>query len=131
MSPEELRSLDPSSYMTREVDLPHSPVVSKANDSKRYASGSCAYFLLFRSSASDAALPACIADLMMLEGAKVSVTVASHTRHFPRLYGRRVIPSGRLPSPLFSPVGSRVDGTPHDERALLTMSLSALGNGLR
>ena len=42
-------------------------------------------------------------------GANVSVHVKSQTIHFPFVHGKIVIPSGRLPSSLETPVGSKTE----------------------
>ncbi|KAI8428663.1 hypothetical protein MSG28_007393 [Choristoneura fumiferana] len=47
----------------------------------------------------------------MWDCAKVSTHVASHTRALPSFHGTRVAPSGRLPSSLAMPTGSRIAGT--------------------
>ena len=54
-----------------------------------------------------AALPGLKAELMTAVAEKVSQQVASHIRLIPRLKGKSVIPSGRRPSPLSRPVGSK------------------------
>ena len=49
----------------------------------------------------------------------------SHTKLLPPLKGKTVIPSGRDPSPLSNPGGSRTDGRPAFWSALLTTSFIA------
>ena len=65
--------------------------------------------------------PAPVAANDMLEGAKVSWQVTSHTKDQPFFQGMMGRPSGRLPSDRQRPDGSRVDGT---STAILTVSSS-------
>ena len=58
------------------------------------------------------AVPASIADLFRCIAAKVSTHVQSQTKLIPPLNGKTVIQSGRDPSPLSNPRGSRTDGRP-------------------
>ena len=68
------------------------------------------YLADFRCSASVAACAA----FLIREGARLSTQVKSHARHSPRDQGILVTPSGRLPSFLKIPVGSREAGMPAD-----------------
>ena len=52
----------------------------------------------------------------------MSTQVKSHVRHLPCLNGKRVNPSGRLPSFWHKPVGSNCEGNSPDVSALFTMS---------
>ena len=56
-------------------------------------------------------------------GEKVSEQVASYTKLFPLLYGNSVSPSGRRPSPLSSPAGSRTLSSPAPQSARRRTSL--------
>ena len=83
------------------------------------------YLAFFRISAASAPAPGAKEHGIKFESAYVATMVASQTRQRPSFHGKRVIPSGRFPSPLFMPVGSRDEGTPHRMRALFTTSLTA------
>jgi hypothetical protein len=60
------------------------------------------------------------------ETASVSVQVTSQTSDLPFFHGIIVIPSGRLPSSLRTPVGSRMQGILAEEKARFKMSLRQL-----
>ena len=85
-----------------------------------------AYFRTFLSAAASAAAP----DLWTVWGrlvwAKVSATVTSQVRDLPAYQGTIVIPSGRYPSSLTSPVGSMIAGIPELHSAMHSNSLSRL-----
>lgn len=57
-----------------------------------------------------AARPAVTFVDAMYDLARVSTHVASHTRHLPLVQAIRLMPSGRLPLALKSPIGSSVSG---------------------
>ena len=103
----------------------YTPIVSTAIGSNWCASARAAYLRRLRSSALFAAMPASIADLFRCTPAKVSTHVQSHTKLLPPLKGKTVIPSGRDPSPLSNPGGSKTDGRPAFWSALLATSFIA------
>ena len=80
------------------------------------------YFSNFLVEAISAAPPAVTEVEFRYEFAIVSMTVTSHTAHFPVLQGTNVMPSGRFPSDLDRPTGSFKDGTPARVRARQTKS---------
>ena len=61
----------------------------------------------------------------MYEAAKVSTQVKSQTRHWPDVHGAMEQLSDRLPSDLYRPMGSSVDGTLIAARDLCMMALIA------
>src|SRR6218665_2372450 len=65
-----------------------------------------------------------------MRGARVSTTVASHTRLRPARHGIIVRPSGLLPSVRIRPGGSLIDGMPALERERCMMSLMVLCRGI-
>ena len=67
-----------------------------------------------------ATVPASIADLFRCTPAKVSTHVVSQTKLLPPLNGKTVIPSGRNPSLLSNPGGSKTDGRSAFRSALLS-----------
>ena len=69
------------------------------------------YFSLFLASAAVATALASLVASDMYDAAKVSTQVKSQTTHCPDFHGAIGQPSGRLPSDLHRPVGSRVEGT--------------------
>ena len=85
-----------------------------------------AYFVCLRSAARSAAEPGVMNVRARWEAANVSGQVTSPVRHLPTLQGTSVIPSGRLPSDLNRPIGSRDDGTPDRMQARHSMSFSVL-----
>ena len=111
--------------MITPVDSPYTPIVSTAIDSNWCASARAAYLRRLRFSALFAAMPASIADLFRCTPAKVSTHVQSQTKLLPPLNGKTVMPSGRDPSPLSNPGGSKADGRPVFWIALLTTSFIA------
>ena len=119
----------PSSARNVLVVQPMTPVVSTAAGWNMNLSVKLVYFCSLFVSARLAAYPGCRAVWRMLLAAKVSLQVASHTNDLPCLYGKTVIPSGRRPSPLSRPGGSRLDGMPAVVRARLMMSLIAAWRG--
>ena len=68
------------------------------------------YFAIFFLSAWAATAPGSHTAELMLEGAKVSLHVASHTSNRPLDHGMMDIPFGLLPSSHDRPVGSSLDG---------------------
>ena len=78
-----------------------------------------AYFKVFRVSASVEKFPCCCALL----GARESTKVTSHNSGFPRCQGMVVTPSGRLPSVLDNPAGSKTEGTTTEAKDRLIKSL--------
>ena len=106
-SPVMLQILPPTSLMKSAPALPHVPRVSMTIGTKSCALVSATYFADLRASALAATVPASTADCITWDGARVSGHVASQRRHRPLDHGMRVTPSGRLPSPRFSPGGSR------------------------
>src|SRR6218665_598645 len=74
------------------------------------------YIWNFSSVAISAAEPAIVAEAWTHEGARVSTTVASHTRLRPARHRIIVRPSGLLPSVRIRPGGSLIDGMPALER---------------
>ena len=92
---------------------------------KQFASARAAYLRRLRSSALIAAVPDSIADLFRCTQAKVWAHVQSQTKLVPPLNGKTVIPSGRDPSPLSNPRGSRTDSMPAYWSALLISSFIA------
>ena len=107
------------------VDSPYTPIVSTAISSNWCASARAAYLRCLRSSALFAAVPTSIADLLRCTPAKVSTHVQSQTKLLPPLNGKTVIPSGRDPTPLSNPGGSKTDGRPAFWSALLITSFIA------
>ena len=107
------------------VDSPYTPIISTAIGFNWCASARAAYLRRFRSSALFAAMPASLADLFRCTPTKVSTHVQSQTKLLPPLNGKTVIQSGRDPSPLSNPGGSKTDGRPAFWRALLTTSFIA------
>ena len=78
-----------------------------------------AYFKVFRVSASVEKLP-CRCALL---GARESTKVTSHTSGFHRCQVMAVTPSGRLPSVLDNPAGSKTEGTTTEVKDRLIKSL--------
>jgi len=70
------------------------------------------YLVLLLTSASDTAVPAKTDVLDRCKGAGVSGHVKSQSIERPPDQGLRVVPIGLLPSPLSSPGGLRMAGTP-------------------
>src|SRR6218665_759373 len=64
------------------------------------------------------------ADAVRYDGARVSITVASHTRLLPAFHGIRVIPSGLFPSDRRSPCDSLIVGNPTFDKALYIRSFT-------
>ena len=114
--------LCPISDMSFPVDLPQTPVVSKARGSNLYRVSKLVERCLFLSSALLAAAPAVVVDSLMMEGAKVSPQVASQQRYLPAENGKVVIPSGRFPSPWSRPTGLSLDRIPIELRERLITS---------
>ena len=83
------------------------------------------YLVLFAFSAFAAAEPAVIAASLTKLSANVFMQVASQQRDLPRLKGKKVMPSGFLPSPRLSPFGSSIDDIPADFKARNIMSFIA------
>lgn len=125
-SPDTEVILAPSSRTNIFVDGPHAPAVSKDSGSKRNRCARSLYFLRFLSSASRAAAPGVLAAESTWLSANVLAHVASHARHIPLVNGKTVMPSGRLPSPRSTPVGSKREGIRADSKARLMMSFSAV-----
>ena len=75
------------------------------------------YLVIFAFSALGAAEPALIAASLTELSANVFTHVASQQRDLPRLKGKRVMPSGLLPSPQLSPFGSGIDDIEADFNA--------------
>ena len=117
LSPVRAVSLRPSSFTSSAAAGPTTPAVSTAKGTKMYLSQREAYRARLRSSAPRAALPGSKADWITAVAEKVSEQVASHTKLFPLLYGNSVSPSGRRPSPLSSPAGSRTLSSPAPQSA--------------
>ena len=90
---------------------PRAPEVSIATGTKWWDLDSRAYFSFFLASAAVATALASLVASDMYEAAKVSTQVKSQTRHWPDFHGAMEQPSGRLPSDLYRPMGSSVDGT--------------------
>src|SRR5678815_1310919 len=67
----------------------------------------------------------------MYDGARVSTTIASHTRWRPARHGIIVRPSGLRPSVRSRPGGSFIDGIPAFERERCIMSLIVLCLAIR
>jgi len=107
------------------ASLPNTPAVSMAIGTKQCVEAKDAYFTLFLSSASLATHPASKDARPKYEGAKVSVHVKSHTKHFPFFQGARLIPSGRFPSERNTPDGSKREETLAEDRAWWMRSLMA------
>ena len=107
------------------------PEVSIAMGTKVNLSSSDLYFVCFEASAEQHFEPGKAADEERAEGEKVSEQVASHARHFPLANGKVVMPSGRFPSPLSRPAGSRIACIPAASSAPFTISLMALWRGKR
>ena len=119
--------LRPSSVRNTLVLLPITPVVSTDTGWKRCLSVRFLYFSSFERSAWLAAWAGFKAQCTTWVGAKVSAhvdsIVESHTRGFPFVIGMTVRPSGRRPSPLSRPGGSKLEGMPAVVSDLLIMSL--------
>ena len=79
---------------------PITPEVSTAKGEKMNLSERESYLATLETSAEAAAEPGAIADDTRLLEEKVQVQVASQIRDLPDLKGKRVMLSGRLPSPL-------------------------------
>ena len=97
----------PRDVMSFVAPGPKEPNVSTATRMKAWECRSSEYFTIFRLSATDAAAPARKIVLGKCEGASVSGQVKSHSKGLPWDQGIRVEPSGRLPSPLIRPGGSK------------------------
>src|SRR6218665_239577 len=110
ISPVVARSFCPSSEKKDRPSQLMGPRVSRASGVKRLVEDNSLYFSILRVDALSAAAPAVREVSGKQEAARVSVTVASHTRFFPPRRGMRVWPSGLLPSIVKRPVGSLVDG---------------------
>ena len=104
---------------------PNTPEVSIAIGSNLYLLARSEYFDRFAFSAFAAAWPTSIAELLIVLSANVLTQVASQQRILPWLKGKRVMPSGLLPSPRFKPAGSSSEGTPADFKARHMMSFKA------
>ena len=107
------------------VVSPYTPIVSTTIGSNWCASARAAYLRRLRSSALFVAVKASIADLFRCTSAKVSTHVQYQTKLLPPLNGKTDIPSGRDPSPLSNPGGSKTDGMPAFWSALLITSFIA------
>jgi len=83
------------------------------------------YLFPFRASASNAAAPVDTEVFRKCEEANVSGHVKSQTKGHPHVQGIRIALSGRFPSPLISPGGSREDKTPMRRNTLAIMSFAA------
>ena len=82
------------------------------------------YLVIFRASASSAAVPGLATDLFSaLLVVRRSTQVTSQTSCLPSSQGARVIPSGRFPSDRFRPLGSKTEGTLMELRACFTRTL--------
>ena len=88
------------------------PVVSNATGWKWKLPTKPWYLRLFNISAAFALDPDSMKLAIMWDLEKASTTVASQTKHFPCFQGKVVMPSGRRPSLLSSPDGSRMLGKP-------------------
>ena len=82
------------------------PAVSSAKGMKIYLSARERYLVILDVSAEAATEPGEIAEDTILLGQKVQEQVASQIKDLPDLRGKRVMPSGRFPSPLSRPTGS-------------------------
>ena len=92
------------------ASVPHTPRVSIANGTNRLAVERSMYFVLFLFSAATAAAPAAKEVWLTCDGASMSGQVKSHTKGRPLVQGVSVMPSGRFPSFLSNPVGSKIVG---------------------
>ena len=92
------------------ASFPHTPRVSIAKGTQEFATESSAYLVRFLFSAAIAADPAIKEVWRTCDGARVSGQVKSQTKALPLDQGIIVTPSGRFPSPLSIPVGSRMVG---------------------
>uniref|UniRef100_A0A8D8UQ24 Uncharacterized protein n=1 Tax=Cacopsylla melanoneura TaxID=428564 RepID=A0A8D8UQ24_9HEMI len=106
LSPVSSINILPTSWTNFFPSLHQGPILSTAIGTKMYWSTRFLYLFFFFEAAISATLPASLLANLMLEGARVSVQVASHTIHFPFFQGIMLIPSGRLPSSLMTPTGS-------------------------
>ena len=125
-SPLSRATMWPISLAKRRERGPRTPEVSTANGVKMNR-----YLATFEASAEAAAEPGLIAEEIRLPEEKVHVQVASQMSDLPDRKGKRVMPSGRLPSPLSSPTGSSWDGKPAAPRPLLMISFKAEWRGKR
>ena len=105
------------------VEGPQQPVVSNATGWKWKLPTKPWYLRLSNISADFALDPDSMELTIMWDLEKASMTVASQTKHFPWFQRKIVMPSGRRPSLLSSPDGSRMLGKPILPRQLLIMEL--------
>ena len=112
LSPVLASILVPKSFKKLIALAPHDPAVSQATGTKWYLFSNSAYFLSFSFSASSAAAAPFKYVWLIFDAAKVSLQVKSHINERPLAHGQIESPSGRLPSALQRPVGSKMDGIP-------------------
>ena len=115
----------PMRETSEDASDPKHPRVSKASGMKWKVSDRKAYFCRFFSSAASAAARWVVEVLARYVAAKVSTTVASQARAFPRYHGKAV-PSGRFWSFRLRSVGSSVVWHPALVNARATDSFRAV-----
>ena len=94
------------------VEGPQQPVVSNSTVWKWKLPTKPWYLRLFNISVDFALNPDSMELAILWDLEKASTTVASQTKRFPCFQGKVVMPSGRRPSLLSSPNGSRMLGKP-------------------
>ena len=123
-SPVAHRTLCPIFSIVPMAPSPQAPILSTQMGAKLQVDVNEEYLRILSDSAVHATSPGPEVAWFLWLRAIVSLQVKSHKRGRPSSHGIKDVPSGRFPSSLATPTGSKTAGIPPETRALRIVSLA-------